>query len=214
MNRKIALFIAIALVLCCGLLLLWQKDTSTPTDQKDTAPAIDPFTATLQNPSPESLQTISSFVLEQFEQKTPQNLARIMTSAGVRFSPSLAVDATNDRIIGISGLSQLFTDPNTYVWGTHSASGDPINLTGSQYVTNYITNEPFATFTPTLNQISNQGNIIPNLSTVYPNAQWIEYLEPGTSGNSNMDWNSLILVYEYQGNQWFLVGIVSGAWTI
>ncbi len=210
MNSKIPLILIALLLIGSGALFLLSNETKTPPDVG--AIAVDPFTAMLQNPSTEVLPKLSEYVLEQFKNKTPNNLARMMTSSGVRFSPYVNT-TVNDRIIGLNGMSQLFTDPNTYTWGTQNGSGEPIILTGAAYVSNKITNKPYLITTPTINGTIGRGNMISNVSATYPSNAWVEYYLPPTNPGE-MDWNSLILVFEYQINQWFLVGVVNDQWTI
>jgi hypothetical protein len=209
MNFKTPLIIIALLVIASGALLLFKGEAKTPTQSN--TPNKDPFTALLQNTSTESLPKISEYVLKQFESKTPNNLARIMTSNGVRFSPYVNTTPA-DRIIGLNGMSQLFTDPNTYTWGTQDGSGEPIVLTGTNYVANKITNKPYLTTTPTINGTIGRGNMISNVIATYPGAATVEYYLPPTNPG-DMDWYSLIFVFEYQNNQWFLVGVVNDQWT-
>jgi hypothetical protein len=59
------------------------------------------------------------------------------------------------------------------------------------------------------------GNLINNIRQSYPEAIIIEYHFPGFHEKyGGMDWTSLWLVFEQQGSQWYLVGIVHGEWTI
>jgi hypothetical protein len=209
MNQKTPLIIIALLLIGSGVLFLFRNEAKTPT-HTDTI-TLDPFTTLLQNPSTAVLPELSEYVLKQFKNKTPNNLARIMTSNGVRFSPYVNTTPT-DRIIGLNGMSQLFTDPNTYTWGTQDGSGEPIILTGANYVTNKITNKPYLTATPAINGTIGRGNMISNVSATYPGAATVEYYLPPTNPG-DMDWYSLIFVFEYQNNQWFLVGVVNDQWT-
>lgn len=210
MNQKIPLILIALLLIGSGVLFLFSNETKAPTDAD--AVEVDPFTSTLQNPSTEVLPKLGEYVVEQFKNKTPNNLARIMTSSGIRFSPYVNT-TLDDRIIGLNGMNQLFTDPNTYTWGIQDGSGEPIVLTGAAYVSNKIINKPYTTVTPTINGTIGRGNMISNVADTYLGNAWIEYYIPPTD-EGGMDWQSLILVFEYQYNQWFLVGVVNDQWTI
>lgn len=210
MKSKIPLILIILLVIGSGALFLLMHETKTPTDPN--IPTTDPFTTMLQNPSIEVLPKLGEYALEQFKNKTPNNLARIMASSGIRFSPYVNT-TPDDRIIGLNGMSQIFTDPNIYTWGIQDGSGEPIALTGAAYVSNKITNKPYTTVTPTINGTIGRGNMISNVADTYLGNAWIEYYIPPTD-EGGMDWQSLILVFEYQYNQWFLVGVVNDQWTI
>jgi hypothetical protein len=210
MNSKIPLIFITLLLIGCGALFFFTYETKAPNDPNTLV--IDPFTATLQNPSTEVLPKLSEYTLEQFKNKTPNNLARIMTSNGVRFSPYVAM-TDNDRFIGINGMTHLFTDPDTYAWGIQDGSGEVIALTGTDYITNNITNKPYLTAKPTINGAIGRGNMISNITETYLNHAWVEYHIPPTD-EGGMDWQSLIFVFEYQHNQWFLVGVITDRWTI
>ena len=59
------------------------------------------------------------------------------------------------------------------------------------------------------------GNTPSNLAEVYPGAAWVELHFPGFEPKyGGMDWSSLWLVFRRHGNEWLLVGIVHGQWTI
>ncbi len=210
MNVKIPLATIFFLLISSGALFFFRDVADTPTHKE--AVSVDPFTAMLQNPSTEVLPTLSEYVFEQFKNKTPHNLARIMTSGGVRFSPYVAM-TDDDRFIGLNGMNHLFTDTDTYAWGTQDGSGETITLTGTDYVTNNVTNKPYLTATPAINGVIGRGNTISNVSETNLGSAWVEYYIPPTD-EGGMDWQSLIFVYTYQHGQWFLVGVVNDQWTI
>lgn len=57
--------------------------------------------------------------------------------------------------------------------------------------------------------------MIDNMSTAYPNGSFVEYHFTGfDSQYAGIDWASLTLVFEENGGDWYLVGIVHGQWTI
>jgi len=59
------------------------------------------------------------------------------------------------------------------------------------------------------------GNLINNIRESYPAAIIVEYHFPGFEEKyGGMDWTSLWLVFEKQGSEWYLVGLVHGEWTI
>ncbi len=60
------------------------------------------------------------------------------------------------------------------------------------------------------------GNTVNNFSTVYPGAIVVGYGHDGITGPQGgaMDWQSLYLIFEKLGKEWYLVGVVNDEWTI
>lgn len=204
--------ISIIIVLASLIVLLGALYTLKNSPKENKEQPTDPFTALLQNPSTESLPKIGEYILAQFQNQTPENLSRIITSNGVLFAPYVHIEP-NNRVIGQNGMSQLFTDPNTYTWGTQDGSGEPIIQTGSDYISKRVTSKTYMSVTPTVNPPIGHGNMIANVLETFPNSAQLEYYIPPTE-EGGMNWSSLIFVFEYRINQWFLVGVVNDGWTI
>ena len=145
--------------------------------------------------------------------------------AGVRFSPYYRVEAT-DQILTATAFESDFIlqNPPLKMWGTQDGSGDPISLNIRDYFSRYVWDFPYhSNSTVTLinsnSDFLSQGNLINNLLTNYPTTQYriVEYHQPGINPSYNgMDWTSLMVVLKDAGggNQWTLVGLVHGSWTI
>ncbi|MEO1438495.1 MAG: hypothetical protein AAFV80_23350, partial [Bacteroidota bacterium] len=59
-----------------------------------------------------------------------------------------------------------------------------------------------------------RGNLRNNIPKVYPEAQFVEFFVSGKNGAySGFDWRVLRLVFEEEGGEWKLVGIVHSEWT-
>jgi len=69
-----------------------------------------------------------------------------------------------------------------------------------------------------LNQTANNGLILrgkDNRFEVYPGTIIVEYHFPGEDRElQGLDWKSLSLAFERYENEWYLVGIIHGQWTI
>lgn len=145
--------------------------------------------------------------------------------AGVRFSPYYRVEPS-DLILTATAFESDFIlqNPPLRVWGTQDGSGDPINLHIRDYFGHYVWDFPYhSSATVTLinsnSDFHSQGNLINNLLASYPMPQYriVEYHQPGTNPSYNgMDWTSLMVVLKDAGggNQWTLVGLAHGSWTI
>ncbi len=136
-------------------------------------------------------------------------------SNGLRFTPYPFINLGTDLIMSTAQVSAFGTDPTVYNWGNLDGSGDPINLTPMDYYNMFVYNADFAT--PEMmswNAPIGSGNMINNLPSIYPTADYVEFYFSGFNpAYSGMDWTGLTLVFEQVGPTWYLVGVVHGQWT-
>lgn len=137
-------------------------------------------------------------------------------TAGVRFTPYTYIDVVNDQVMTASQIAAFPTDSTFYYWGEYDGSGEPINQTPMDYYAEFIYDHDFAS--PEMmswNSPIGTGNMINNMTTAYPTADFVEFHFSGFNPSyDGIDWSSLTLVFEYSGSSWYLVGIVHGQWTI
>lgn len=135
---------------------------------------------------------------------------------GVRFTPYEHIDLQNDKVFTAAQVAGLGNDSQIYTWGSYDGSGDPIDLNFSDYYNLYIYDEDFINPHMIGNNVAiGTGNMINNISTEYPNGQFIEFHFTGFDPQyEGMDWSSLRLVFEDVNGTPYLVGIVHGQWTI
>ena len=149
---------------------------------------------------------------------------KMFDSDGVRFSADYFIE-DSDRVLTASEFEGEYSlqNPVNQLWGIQDGSGDPININIQDYFSQYVWNYPYddnatVTLINNSNDFHSQGNLINNMLSFYNSSQYriIEYHQAGTNPSYNgMDWTSLMIVLQSQGaNQWSLVGIVHGAWTI
>ena len=59
------------------------------------------------------------------------------------------------------------------------------------------------------------GNAPENVDAVYEDGRFVEYHFPGIDpAREGFDWCSLKLVFEVWNNDWYLVGMIHGEWTV
>ena len=144
-------------------------------------------------------------------------LAQLVHPAkGLRFSPYGYVDVANDLVFTAAEVSGFSADTTLRTWGSFDGTGLPIVMAFAAYYDRFVYDQDFTN--PQfigINSIIGRGNTLINLDDVYPNAAFIEFhfssIDPQYEG---MDWRSLRLVFEEQGGQWLLVGIIHDEWTI
>ncbi|MFA9422104.1 MAG: hypothetical protein ACERLG_00890 [Sedimentibacter sp.] len=137
-------------------------------------------------------------------------------TAGLRFSPYDYVDISADQVFTAAQVAGLMNDTQMYTWGNYDGSGEPINQNFADYFQEFVYDEDYEN--PNMignNVLSGQGNIINNITDVYPNGVFADFHFTGFDPQyEGLDWSSLRLVFEEDNGTWYLVGIIHGQWTI
>jgi len=205
------IFGAITAIVIIGIAYFWQ--ISEIPSEKNTNPS--------EKYSEEEAKTIIDDRVEKVisalkTRSFPQLSTYIHPRKGVRFSPYAFVDVDQNLIFHSDALRNIITDQEKHTWGTYDGSGFPIELTFEEYFTRFVYDQDFANAKNiSFNRIIGQGNSLNNVFDVYPNAILVEYNFPGFDPQfEGMDWKSLRLVFENEGNTWYLIGIVHDEWTM
>lgn len=134
----------------------------------------------------------------------------------VRFSPYTFVDTEKDLTFSAEEIKGLLENEKVYTWGSYDGSGDPINLTFSEYLSRFVYDRDFIKAEEIVyNRYISRGNTINNIFEAYPEGKVIEYHFPGFDPKyEGIDWESLKLVFEEKDGKWYLTGIVHDQWTI
>lgn len=135
--------------------------------------------------------------------------------AGVRFSPYSYV-LEDQLVFSSQQVAGLMQDTSVYLWGAYDGSGEPINLQFAEYYDRFVYSMDFAAAPQiSYNQRLGYGNTLDNSREFYPDGVVVEYYFPGIDPQyGGMDWRSLRLVFQLEGDAWYLVGIISDQWTI
>lgn len=156
-------------------------------------------------------------VLETLKEENFSALsAMVSPQSGLTFTPYSTVDLERDLCLTSRQVAGLGTDDTVYVWGLQDGSGEPIKLTGREYFAQYVFNADY-TQAPylSIDKVQISGNAMENVAEIYPEARFVEYyfpeLDPEMEG---YDWCSLKLVFEVWQNDWYLIGLIHGQWTI
>ncbi len=140
--------------------------------------------------------------------------AMVHPEKGVTFTPYSTVDAEHDLCFTAAQIAAAESDPNTYMWGTTTAKA-PITLSIPDYFAQYVFNSDYTQASQVgIDMLLGTGNALENVSAAYPGARFVEFYSPGTNSvKSGYDWSSLKLVFEAQGNEWYLIGMIHSEWT-
>ena len=142
--------------------------------------------------------------------------AYVHPSRGVTFNPYSTVEPNSDLTFTADQIKNLAQDQNVYTWGFEDGRGDPIQMTAIQYFERYVYNRDY-TQVPEIgiDQIMTSGNALENLTEVYTGCRFVDFSFPTSDPvNDGLDWSSLKLVFQPEGEHWYLVAIVHGEWTI
>jgi len=133
---------------------------------------------------------------------------------GVVLSPSATINLTTDRRFSAEQIAVLDTDSNIYVWGVYNGSGEPIELTPSEYFDKYIAAACHLDAAIIgVNQIVRSGNALENITDIFPNVKFVDFHIPGGEHSDDHDWRSLRLGFEEYEDSLRLIVITHSAWT-
>jgi hypothetical protein len=168
--------------------------------------------------APESLRAAADEVLRALESRDGQAFAAVVhPTKGVRFSPYAYVDVLEDVQLAREEIAAFWTDTTVRRWGSFDGTGDPIEMTASEYYSRFILDRDFSSAS-SVNTNSDRaaGNTMNNVLEAYPDAVRVEYyIEPTLVGDEpGNDWAALRLVFELDDDRYFLVGIIHDEWTI
>ncbi|MCA1558410.1 MAG: hypothetical protein LC731_07720 [Acidobacteria bacterium] len=126
---------------------------------------------------------------------------------GVRFSTYAWIDK-NDKWLSRQQVRNLARSDQRALWFYVDEAGTPMHMTARKYLRDYVYEYDYLNATRVnYNTQHKRGIVIPNVLDFYPRAIVVEYYEPSPNPNER-GWDTLWLVFEKMGNQWYLVGVV------
>lgn len=214
---KYALFILI--------MLLFLSCDSTPDDTKTepskTKEVQDSSVVDTSNEAPEQndLKTIGAELLSAFSSKNYAGLSPYFKdeNSTLLFAPYLYIDTSRAQELTLEELKQFDKEQTILNWGWYDGSGDPIELSVSDYVDRFVYDVDYLneTDTITLNHVHFKGNSLNNITEVFPESNYIHYYRaPKDPELGEMDWRSIVFVFEEVDNKNYLIAIVHNEWTI
>ncbi len=162
------------------------------------------------------LRAVADTVMAALAQKDLKEVANFVhPKMGVRFSPYAFV-REDHQVFKREALPELMASPEIYTWGNFDGSGEPIEMTFSEYYERFVYSADFLhAEVVAVNERIGQGNSIDNIHEFYPGSSFVEYHFSGFDPQyEGMDWQSLRLVFLQEDGIWYLVGIVHDEWTI
>lgn len=156
-------------------------------------------------------------VLTALKDKDYAALARqVHPQLGVTLTPYSTVDPALDNVLTPAQVAGLAEDREDRIWGVYDGSGEPIKCTGTEYFDRYVFNADYTEAPQVgIDTVLISGNALENVADAYQGARFVEYHFPGIDpALEGFDWCSLKLVFQVWNNDWYLVGLIHGEWTI
>ena len=170
------------------------------------------------NEGSNSVLNQAMIVINLLKNKDMVNLAQyIHPERGVRFTPYSYIETSTNLVFKAEEIAALMENTQIYNWGEYDGSGEPIDVTFSDYYNKFVYDVDFAE--PNLignsTVVSTSGNMVNNISQAYPTESFVEFHFSGFDAQyAGLDWKSLRLVFEDVDGTWYLVGIIHDQWTI
>jgi len=205
-----------------------EEDVSTPVSGVLTPPASTSGTVNLPaspDIEPEPLDQKNNFLLLSTACGVTRALrdgdyaklaACVHPKLGVTFTPYSTVNPETDLTFTADEIRSLDKDDTVYTWGFVDGRGNLIEMTISRYLTQYVYDRDYVQ-APELafDRVLLSGNALENITEAYPGCRFVDFSFPSSDPlNDGLDWSSLKLVFQAYENNWFLVGIVHGEWTV
>lgn len=165
----------------------------------------------------EALIEVSYAIINALKSSDYATLSQyIHPESGVRFTPYSTVDIESDITLMPIELSRATSNSTLFVWGLQDGSGLPIQMTITEYFASYVYNEDFSTAPYlSINKVLSSGNSLENVTSAYPDADFVEFYLPQVSPTSGgFDWCALKLVFEVYEDSYKLIGLIHSQWTI
>jgi len=142
--------------------------------------------------------------------------AYVHPQRGVTFTPYSTVAPGSDLTFTADQIKNLAQDQRVYTWGFEDGRGNPIQMTMLQYFARYVYDRDYTQVSQIgVDRIMTGGNALENLTEEYPDCRFVDFSFPSADPvNDGLDWSSLKLVFQADGEHWYLVGVVHGEWTI
>lgn len=184
----------------------------SPTADHPLSPVVSP---TSTHSEQQNVMNLAFDIVNVFKEKDMQTLSQyVHPQLGLRFSPYSYVK-DSDQVFSADKVAGLLGDDTVYLWGNYDGTGEPINLTFTDFYAKFIYDVDFANAPQiSLNHRLGTGNSIDNIQEFYPDSMVAEFHFPGFDPQyGGMDWRSLRLVFMQSDQTWYLAGIIHDQWT-
>lgn len=163
------------------------------------------------------IRELAGKTLEALKNRDMDSLSSVIhPDKNLRFSPYTYVDSASDLVFTAEEIKTLLNSDKVYKWGKYDGSGEDIELTFKDYISEFVYDKDFINADEVIyDRYTDRGNTINNVFEFYPDAKVIEFYFSGFNPEfEGLDWVSLKLVFEEKNGIWYLTGLVHDCWTI
>jgi hypothetical protein len=166
------------------------------------------------NSQEKKIINFNSEIINLLKNKDYEKLsAYIHPEKGIRLSMySFVSDA--DKHFSKSEFKNYMDSDEKFTFGHKDGSGATYIVSLKDYLSNWVFKKDFEKAKINYENFEGKGNSVNNIKEKYPSCVTVENYLAGTVEYSYMDWNSLILIFEKNENQYYLVAIANDQWTV
>ena len=163
----------------------------------------------------EKIQKLSLDVLAAIKKKDMKKLSSFVNpDKTLLFAPCASAEKGEYVTFTKAKLASL-NKKTKIKWGVAGASGLPIKLSFEQYYKQNLWAADFLGKDVSVNfdkNITNQYTYS-SFEKLYPTGHFVEFFFKGTEANANIDWQSMVLVYEEVNGKLYLSAVINEYWT-
>lgn len=207
-----------------ALYMFWEEETAAPgtilqgPSNSAAEGGVSPQSPGLETPKLDqtdnfSLLGTAGYAVQAMKDRDFKALSALVDpDRGVTFTPYSTVDPSRDQTLNRQEVAAMGEDTSPRTWGLTDGTGEPIRMTAGQYMESYVFDVDY-TRAPMIgiDRVLLSGNALENVSEVYPDCRFVDFTFPENDG---ADWSSLKLVFAPGEENWYLVGVIHGQWTI
>lgn len=170
--------------------------------------------------STQDLKAISRLAITAIYKNDFRGLNELISpEKGLIISTTPYINKPNYINLNIVNLQKFIKGDDSrtvFKWGTYDATGESIYMTYQQFYKRFLCpiNYLGKAIKISYNSIPTRSTASHNYKTIFSKAKFVEYYFPGTKKSANMDWHSLILVFEQASNKQYLSAIILDFWRI
>jgi hypothetical protein len=135
---------------------------------------------------------------------------------GVVFSPYATINLSSNKYFTAAQVAGFGEDKNIYVWGKYDGSGDPIELTPTDYFNRFVFDKDYTGASEIgIDSVVQTGNALENIKEMFPDIRFVDFHISGVDDKlDGLDWSSLRLGFEEYNGVLKLTVILHSEWTI
>jgi|GEM_PF-843790 hypothetical protein len=133
---------------------------------------------------------------------------------GIKFVPYVNTQSNDQEgmRLSVDELKEAATSDKKYPWGNYDGTGEPINVSLKEYVTQFIYDKDYKN-APNVGSFTEKTKETVSLD-IDEEFFAMYYSFPGSEEFTGMDWSTLYLVFRQDNGKWYLTDIMHEQWTV